>query len=1172
MSEVEYASFIKATEIISRATMIKTSDTTTLRIVDFIGLVNTHNLNSPPHDLVGAFLRWLLFNPCPSEVWAILPPILLWLKTGGCDYPWMCTEYLTGKDNVPKLGDKYLDRLNELYPPNKGRPGGKVHLGPADIVQACGGYQVKMLAHRLLNGHNDWEQIFATSILILPYASRMSRDLLVPYLLNTPSFFNLSFKDAVKALKVMHTCTRISRTFPNVKDPRKFQFLSIDETRQLYGMDLICGPSVHHKYDPTAEVLMRTMPGSLPITPTLHHLGFSESTRAALFTDACMEVADEVLPREIHHVPTFTEWFDDRMAWTASGGAPGAKIKWGDGTTERVNKRGAMLGIPESHFRHIYDRYQDAVLYSKSAEKYEKGKSRTIQNSGIEHYTGQGYILDIVDSVATSTPVTKDKGIAPASFDSARLHAAQRLAKAQSRLTSMVIRRGFMWDFADFNINHLNADQRLVFISFVKAIAARVKRSKMSEARKRVILSDLTTISRWLDSAKSRTVLDDNISNDPLIAYVVRSLQSGERATAFTNTYHSRAYRKLHSKTAVLLFGRELIQPGDDEQGDDVFATVDSISDGVLASALHNLLGFAGQAYKITLDYSPRGEFLRLCYDGVARQVSGYPIRSTLGLISGEFFADSVFDPAARAGAFYEAVDKCNRRGALIPRGLLQRLVTRNCFAAFTKNGSVTKVTPDLEYVRTPKAFGGLGISGLAYFQVGRATHDGAVKIRTFKNVRDPPIFQPPRVDALKTLKGVVTRDRTAAAKLPGDSNIGEITAKIILESAIQGAYRRSDLSDSIARYAENLHLFQKSLQRTTSEFTLPTYQEWEKRGARCAIHDLLISVFGLAAKPTRQSGSLLGRYAIIIASGDGKTTLKKKYPDLFCDHDDYVDKEFIQECADNEDWGRANNHNFSRNIPLGRILLTWAHVTVPLGYTVLGMPMLREGSGLRQNVGNRAHNIATAHPGEITWCDTFAERDSIIFNWVDQVKSSLSLYERLSVPIYSESKTPTHSYNILPGLVKPMGFSLLEVMSRACERSGHLHYPGRLGQWYALYGRRDPKSDTTMSLDDGRRFASADHFFQFAMYGGTTQLDLRLKYLEGSLSFLPPQSNNHSSDVLVTIRDITLHLLESKYTWSFSLPEQQFILTVHSLENYVTYYYERVFMPHYCQSIRILD
>nr|CAJ34335.2 putative RNA-dependent RNA polymerase [Phlebiopsis gigantea mycovirus dsRNA 2] len=1130
-------------------------------IMKFKEAVDFYDLDSPPSDLPGAALRFVLFEPLPSEVWNFLDPLLFWNEEFK-DYPEVLSE-LSGPqmpEHTPSPKNVNLGQeLDRLYPQNSGRPGGKIHLMCSDVLQTAKNYWSQQLGIRLYYGVNDWGNVAAASLVMLPLLSSAAQEFIAPRLTVARSMFNLPFSDFTKVCKALHTSIRVTKTVPVAGG---YSRISTEQARQLYGLDLLPGPSELHKFDPQAEILQRATPGANPLWPSIEKgaIHYSSLRYDQAFKNALTLTMRELIPHTIRTPPTFSEWYNDRMAWAASGGAPGARVVWDEGTRgERINKRGALLAIPEEDLRKVLIMSAGAVLYSKAASKFEKGKRRAIWNTAIEHYLFQAYILDIIDASAISEGAS---GL-PVSWNAATHSSNQRLAAQIFRLDTLGRSVGLMWDFSDFNINHQKSASTAIFTMAVEGIENAIDSNE--DATITQVRRDLRACREWVNTAKLNQIFDSG-ETEPLVMPVLRCLASGERATSFTNTILSRVYRHMVNAWATEQLGYPLIKDGDSQQGDDVFAAVDSVSRGVITAATYNLLGYAGQSYKVTLDYAPRGEFLRLSYDGVAGIVAGYPIRAGLGLISGEFFEESTFDPDARAAAYWEAVTKATRRGANIPQGLIDRLISRNCHITLTlPSGEKTRIVADVDVAITPSALGGVGVTGGAPLPL-RRKHKDPEAITTYSSpLGSRPLFSYPKVRASELLRRTKLADLSTLRRLGFEGRELALASQSIVNSALTNAFRAEDRANAITDFASRLHKWKKTVQSVP--IVLPPAAP--HLHVTSAIQTLWLEALGLDSTRADHGSNPIG-YAIIIPSGEGKTTLKREFPELFIDHDDYISWQAVEHLADNGFNHALADYNRQRLLPKDKVLLTWGQDTVPPGYRVLMIPLIRDWEGPRMNEENRAY---LEKQREVSWFNSFEERNEAILAVVNQNLNSVRAlsYNRRShlIPNFSPVTPLRHHFGMVSSLTRPLGFSLLEIMlNTVSDLPNTSKYPGQLGKWNTLFNSAIPRSaHGALNLQE-----NISKFNTFARVGGDYQMDLRMDYLLGKLQFLPPTSMSHSADVIVTARDITLLILERNLPNWFSLPLLEFLHSVSQLETSVLRMYTYYIQPTYLAGVLYID
>jgi len=583
-----------------------------LPLVEYKEIDLMQAIMAPPTDINSAVLIFLLVAPTPSEVYEFLPTIFAEHAAG-------LTDYVKRDNPLPsysgsRLSNAEKEYLTELYPRNAGRPGGKIHVELVGLVTSLSHSALSnQIARHLLSigALNEWELTTAASLILLPHTSRIGAEVVAS--LFSFDIDRLSVRDLAKFFKAFHTTVRVTRILPG------HGFLSVEEANLVYGVDLLTGPSEFLKASAREEILMRLKDQTLAAVPKVDPFApFSETEYEELFDESLRQIIDETLPEAIKW-KTFEEWYAQRFAWAASGGSPGATLTWTSGK-ERMNKRGTMTVLTYEQVRNVLECTERPINYSKAAIKFEKGKTRMIWNTSIYHYLFQAYVLDCLDNAQTALPSPKarERGL-PTGWNASAHDSAARLASQYSRLCALRAPKsiGLMWDFSDFNINHKLLSMLKLFARMGSAMAARLV-SSVGQADLGRMRADFDACVDSISKARWNTILDSaDQDQDPLIAEIVRSLQSGERATSFTNTFLNRTYIRLVQLYSARYLQTRLISDNLSQQGDDVFAIVENVFAGLLAATLINLTGAAGQLYKITMDYGPRGEFLRYAYDGV---------------------------------------------------------------------------------------------------------------------------------------------------------------------------------------------------------------------------------------------------------------------------------------------------------------------------------------------------------------------------------------------------------------------------------------------------------------------------------------------------------------------------------------------------------------------------
>jgi len=421
-------------------------------------------------------------------------------------------------------------QLAELYPPNKGRAGGKIFLDFDTVLPVVYNNEYSYaLAVLLTETDNDWEMVSALALLLLPYTRLAGEDMALFIMQNWEHLGNLPFVDYVKDCKKAHNHTRMVGALPN------YLRISPDVTadrawaNNVYGIDIIGGRSELMELDFTKETVMRMADPSLKAVPIIDRtnglLLMSRELYDSWEDDATQEAVRGVVKAAEDGVvlEDFDSWFSRRMFWGASGGAPGAVAKWNkDNEKLRLNKRGALLNISTEYMRKMLGKAERAVQWSVKALKFESAKLRSILNTSIESYIIQAYFLDIFDhNLREDTWHSSSHGM------------TARISGALRRLEDLRTQHALMWDFADFNINHSFQGIVKLFLVTAQVLTERGQHCTPPHIYASAC-NDIKTARDWIITARNNTYIQDNDTG--YISRVVRSLQSGERATSWVNT------------------------------------------------------------------------------------------------------------------------------------------------------------------------------------------------------------------------------------------------------------------------------------------------------------------------------------------------------------------------------------------------------------------------------------------------------------------------------------------------------------------------------------------------------------------------------------------------------------------------------------------------------------
>jgi len=749
--------------------------------------------------------------------------------------------YVTNREHfkpVPDLETKQGDlkgiftKLATKYPNNTGRAGGRVFLHTDDLLAlAYQNRKVAYLAKLLAQANNDWEQVAVIALLLLPFCN-LSGDDLFWFFVHNKHLFNLKFTDWVKACKDIHSCVRVYQEAPGLMKKYVPTASGRAWAANIYGIDIIGGRSEKMAFDTGGEFLMRAVDPAVRGVVDIDAAGqvtFSTSTFEHYLDKIVGNVVENIINKDTK-LETLEHWYARRMFFTPSGGAPGATVTWDNGSEKpesyRLNKRGAVLAIPFSTLRATYDEMSEiAVQWSVEALKFESAKMRGILNTGMFPFFAQAYLLGLFDS-----NVRHDTWHSTAHGNTARIaNALRRLADLQDH--------SLMWDYSDFNINHIIILMILLYLHVARVLCERGRRLTESHTYQ-TAYNDLFKVLRYIVNARNNTYLLDNETG--YLVHSVRSLQSGERGTSFTNSMCNEVDTQIVKETSSRILGFDVLPKHADKLGDDEFHSNRDMINNILACALYNLTGAAGQIYKITSEYRGErgsfGEYLRQHYDGSDNSIGGYAIRALMGLIHGEFFSEALPMPFEKVATILEQVAKLARRGYSLPQVVTEKLISRNAQLVYTENGIKRRVTGSSRLATLPAIFGGVGVT------------------------------------------------------------------------------ETKDLAMS----------------------TLP---------------------LGLVRPLSLQ------KVAICIPSGEGKSTLARTYPALFCDHDSVTAADVFDGLRNyarvTGDWAALNRYLKAESLRIqpalkGRILLSWSKDTVDPSYRTFGI-MLKRGTGIRANKSNRA-------------------------------------------------------------------------------------------------------------------------------------------------------------------------------------------------------------------------
>nr|WPH57532.1 polyprotein [Rhizoctonia solani endornavirus 11] len=135
----------------------------------------------------------------------------------------------------------------------------------------------------------------------------------------------------------------------------------------------------------------------------------------------------------------------------------------------------------------------------------------------------------------------------------------------------------------------------------------------------------------------------------------------------------------------------------------------------------------------------------------------------------------------------------------------------------------------------------------------------------------------------------------------------------------------------------------------------------------------------------TFENESIKKLFSIGVPVGGWKTTLSKEHPEIFADHDDYLDQEKHAALHKAGEWDKLTIFQKTAKIPKDRVLLTWGSTTSPDNRTYLGSVINRrtaremglpiEEYRLNLNEVNRIGLIAEGNYNMISTYDEFKRK-----------------------------------------------------------------------------------------------------------------------------------------------------------------------------------------------------
>jgi len=1058
------------------------------------------------------------------------------------------TAPLSQTDSWP-LPKGYVKTLEDKYPKNRGRAGGKILLDWHALPTYIDKPGVRTIVKHLIHADNNWEMVAALCLTLLPLVTATGKDLAL-YLDSTSTsnrrrslgqgIFNLDFLTYTKTMKALHTQGRMASRLMGYRYLHYPQSTGRIWGDAIYGLDTLAGRSEDYPANFADEVVMRVVDPTIRGIPLLNREGLGLVFDTKLYERLLDDAVDKAVESVMRHDVTlldFSSWYGSRMFWGASGGAPGATVTYEDGSKMRLNKRGALLNIPEKALRALWDKAEDAVQWSLGTVKYESGKIRYILTTSVYHYVSQAYVLD-----------NFDRNVRDDTWYSSAHHSTARIANQLRRISQLQGGHALMWDYSDYNLNHIFVAMVKLYKKVVSALIAKGKVKTNARVYEEAC-ADLEACLKYIENARYNTYLSDNETG--LIARIIRGLQSGERGTSFINSLCNMVDSNIADETARILFGRRLIPHQGDRQGDDVFLNVLTARDATLLCCLFNLTGAAGQLYKITSEYcSPddpgRGELLRSSYDGVTGRVVGYPLRALVGFVHGEYFSEpmpAVFD---RAATILEQVAKLTRRGVTIPPALVSHSIKRNAALTYTDPNTRQKhrILADPLTVLTPAALGGIGVS---ITKEAQALVTGGESLMSLSNSRPYAILIP-------SGEGKTTLSRLAPSIfLDHDSLIvpsihenNLAAARVSGDWSVVNAYLRAT-SEAVPNNQILLSWSPDTIHHTVKVagavlLTRPTGLRANKSNRRTITTSLSQKRIVYAPDHRSQFASALELAARQGWSLPGTTTLRGRgSPDpLPIFNIPLPQAHNMLKIAKTNlvDFGTLYKLGVRRTDAMDEAIVTsglsgaYHKFSLQSAISLYGKELLRWTKGLNDvSACVTVPNIDMERLGRAGFAK-FVKHVGLRLDSLSCWKPQYSLI--LNSEGYPKTKKLTHFYSSFERLIKPSGLSLGAVLREAVDQmtpkpNQSVPY-SKLITFISLV--RDKKSGAQLPVSQRDELRILDGLLTFLKTRSDAYDQKRQKrlyeYVYGSWDLLPPRNYyGWGADLISTIRDVTLSTLE---------------------------------------------
>jgi hypothetical protein len=569
--------------------------------------------------------------------------------------------------------------LDEQHPRAKGAAGRKTNLMLSDVIRIAKAIGYDWQEFLKYHEGSDWTNAAMAGCLLSMLGNIETRNEFEFLWVKYP-MFRMPHQEAVVFLNDIHNHIR------NTHCDLSGNWLSTRKYTKLQYLGELMNRHEGYPIDPVAEINMRMQLGQMQTPPQiingqlnydrlygarLMHRKIDELLRATLGVFA----HGEYLTTRYIHIPTFSEFWAQRLKWISGGSAAGYKLElrsFKEMYVVRAGKRLALELLTTEEMEEVWS-LVDPILHSRAAIKYECRKNRALWNTALTHYVICSYLLHSAEQLLNDN-----------SWAIGYQNAAMSLSGKLQRVKDCQENKNtWMWDYADFNIAHGLHTQATLFI----LTARRLKELNVNKAAE----SDIEHAAQWCAKAVLNTWME--APTEGVLCRVNRSLMTGARGTAYTNTILNGVYRLWIDDITKNIFNDEFIESYCG-MGDDVWCTLRRWYQGPILGKVFNLCGLTGQELKL-IDNPGTGELLRVHYD--KNGTRGFLNRSIASAVCGEFHEKIDYnDPESIVICTNSFIRKLENRGldGKVSCLLRDRLVRNKATLFYTRKGSKRKIKP----------------------------------------------------------------------------------------------------------------------------------------------------------------------------------------------------------------------------------------------------------------------------------------------------------------------------------------------------------------------------------------------------------------------------------------------------------------------------------------------